>query len=164
MWLSSHWKKQRIQNGRRKSLSLKPINRRLNALTGASAVGAGHQLLGLARLPVRFLVSQAEVTVVIGDDDTVWALLSCWQEEWQGQLILLFPQLSNVSAVSLLKCSPVTHVCGCPSNVEEMGPCLLLFPPHPPPPPGVCVCSGSSGQVGFCSASHRLQIKSLAFC
>lgn len=51
-------------------------------LTRASTVGAGHQLLGLARLPVGVLVTQAEVTVVVGDDDTVWALLSCWQEQF----------------------------------------------------------------------------------
>lgn len=47
-------------------------------LTRASAVGAGHQLFSLARLPVGILVSQAEVAVVVGDDDTVGALLSCW--------------------------------------------------------------------------------------
>lgn len=46
-------------------------------LTGASTVRAGHQLLSLARLPVGVLVSQAEVAVVVGDDDAIWALLSC---------------------------------------------------------------------------------------
>lgn len=50
-------------------------------LTGASTVRAGHQLLGLACLPVGVLVSQAEVTVVVGDDDAIGALLSCWQEQ-----------------------------------------------------------------------------------
>lgn len=49
-------------------------------LTGASTVRAGHQLLGLSCLPVGVLVTQAEVTVVIGDDDPIWALLSCRQE------------------------------------------------------------------------------------
>lgn len=52
-------------------------------LTRASTVGAGHQLLGLARFPVGVLVAQAEVTVVVGYDDAVWALLSCWQEQFR---------------------------------------------------------------------------------
>lgn len=52
-------------------------------LTRASTVGAGHQLLGLARLLVGVLVAQAEVAVVVGDDGAVWALLSCWQERFR---------------------------------------------------------------------------------
>ena len=53
---------------------------RMLRLTGASTVRAGHQLLGLARLPVGVLVAQAEVTVVVGDDAAVCSLLSCRQE------------------------------------------------------------------------------------
>lgn len=49
-------------------------------LTRASTVGAGHQFLSLARLPVGVLVAQAEVTVVVGDDGAVGALLSCTQQ------------------------------------------------------------------------------------
>lgn len=50
-------------------------------LTRASAVGAGHQLLSLARLPVGVLVAQAEVAVVVGDDGAVGSLLSCRRQE-----------------------------------------------------------------------------------
>lgn len=62
-------------------------------LTRAPTVGAGHQLFGLARLPVGVLVSQAEVTVVIGDDDAVGSLLSCWREQSHvsvPELLLVF--------------------------------------------------------------------------
>ena len=50
-------------------------------VTRAAAVGAGHQLLGLARLAVALLVPQTEVTVVIGDDAAVHRLLGCQGEE-----------------------------------------------------------------------------------
>lgn len=54
------------------------LNRQQSStLTGAATVGAGHQLLGLARLPVGFLVPQAEVTIVVWDDDAIRALLGC---------------------------------------------------------------------------------------
>ena len=46
-------------------------------VTGAAAVGAGHQLLSLARLAVALLVPQTEVTVVVGDDAAVHRLLGC---------------------------------------------------------------------------------------
>lgn len=57
------------------------IRKKILVLTRASAVRAGHQLLSLARLPVGVLVAQAEVTVVVGDDGAVGALLSCRQQE-----------------------------------------------------------------------------------
>lgn len=62
-------------------LASERTNQKILVLTGASAVGAGHQLLSLARLPVGVLVAQAEVTVVVGDDGAIGALLSCRQKE-----------------------------------------------------------------------------------
>lgn len=52
-----------------------------NKLTRATAVGAGHQLLCLPRFSVGVLVSQAEVTVVVGNDASIGALLSCPEEQ-----------------------------------------------------------------------------------
>lgn len=63
------------------ALTSERTNQKILVLTGASTVGAGHQLLSLARLPVGVLVAQAEVTVVVGDDGAVGGLLSCRQEE-----------------------------------------------------------------------------------
>lgn len=127
-------------------------------LTRASTVGAGHQLLGLARLPVGVLVSQAEVTVVVGDDDAVWALLSCWREQVQDKDASGARSMS-FNFLSFFLMTPASYVCGCQSSAEEMGTCLFPSPPHPPPRPGECGCSGSSGQAGSCSAFHRLRTK-----
>lgn len=56
------------------------ISKILQRLTRAAAVGAGDQFLSLTRLPVGILVSQAEVAVVVWDDDAVGTLLSGWRE------------------------------------------------------------------------------------
>lgn len=71
-------------------------NQKILVLTRASTVGAGHQLLSLARLPVGVLVAQAEVTVVVGDDGAVGTLLSCRQQEIHVKKRGLFSPLSNV--------------------------------------------------------------------
>ena len=63
--------------------------------TGASAVGAGHELLRLAGLLVESGVTQAEVAVVVWQGQTVGSFLRGWEEG----------QRENKSGVNILgKC------------------------------------------------------------
>lgn len=58
----------------------------------------------------------------------------------------------------MIKYQPATYVYGSLNSEEKTEPSLVPSPLLPPPLPGECVCNGSSGQAGSCSAFHTLQI------